>query len=297
MAVMQWYFEKDGKQIGPVEYYVIQQLIEAGQIDVNTMVWSNSPDRSKPEVPEHPVVTAPAKQSSKLPPPLPNAQKQATEATEASMSKSRVPPTLPPASPPPLPTVESKSSTPEPKPKPSGTPWWNTPGVVLLGAAIMYGNRQCNKPDSSSKKEGTSTTTRSPISKDVTVATLRMQWHDETASLTTFASQISPEQRALLGLAAIASGMDIYGARVNLTNTGNIPIRIFPQNILIHFGSQSATVYTCADFRFLQPCVLDPGQSTSGLVSFTASMDVGAAIRLGQGRMSYSDPSINVTDY
>lgn len=129
----------------------------------------------------------------------------------------------------------------------------------------------------------------------VAIARLNLRWIDATDELLPIAQQLSPSEQAALGLAALATGADIYAARVTLSNTGNIPIRCFPENLRIHFGDETAAVYTINDRRFLQRCVVQPGQSASGLVTFTARMDIGAAIRLGNGGMSYADSTIHVT--
>lgn len=131
--------------------------------------------------------------------------------------------------------------------------------------------------------------------KPVQAARLNLRWVDATRELMPLAQQLTPEQRAALGLVALASGADIYGARIYLTNTGNVPIRVYPPNLRIHFGGETAIVYTINDYRFLRPTVLQPGDSTSGLVTYTARMDIGAVIRTGGGEMSYQDPTIQVS--
>ena len=126
-------------------------------------------------------------------------------------------------------------------------------------------------------------------------AEVNLQWTDATSELIVIVQNMPPEQQAALGIAALASGSDIYAARVMLHNTGSLPVTIDPANLRIHFGNESAIVYSYADSRFLRRTQLAPGQSVSGLVTFTARMDIGAAIRSGQGAMSYQDSSISVT--
>ena len=126
-------------------------------------------------------------------------------------------------------------------------------------------------------------------------AEVNLQWTDATSELIVMVQNMPPEQQAALGIAALASGSDIYAARVMLHNTGSLPVTIDPANLRIHFGNESAIVYSYADSRFLRRTQLAPGQSVSGLVTFTARMDIGAAIRSGQGAMSYQDSSISVT--
>ena len=138
------------------------------------------------------------------------------------------------------------------------------------------------------------TITRRPVVETPT-ARLALRCADATDELLPVAQRLSQQEQAALGMMALATGMDIYGARVSLTNTGSVPIRVYPQNLRVHFGNETAFVYTIDDHRFLRPTVLQPGASTSGLVTYTARMDIGASMRLGGGGMSYDDSTIEVT--
>lgn len=51
---------------------------------------------------------------------------------------------------------------------------------------------------------------------------------------------------------------------------------------------------TAADPRFLRACVLQPKESAGGLVMYRAAVEIGAAMRLGRGQFSYTDPSVEV---
>ena len=91
-------------------------------------------------------------------------------------------------------------------------------------------------------------------------------------------------------------GFDIYGARVTLTNTGQTSIQVTPEKLQIVFGDEAASVFVADDPRFLKPTLLRPGQAASGLVMSEARVDIGAAIRLGEGEMSYVDPNLDVVE-
>ncbi len=125
---------------------------------------------------------------------------------------------------------------------------------------------------------------------------VELSWVEATNE---FIARIEPEltdqDRQRLGLAVLLSNSDLYTAKVTLVNRGNIPLRLFPENIRIHYGTDSAIVSTIDRAGFLQSVVLQPGEYTEGLVVFVAQVDIGAAIRLGGGGLSYSDSTINVT--
>ena len=99
----------------------------------------------------------------------------------------------------------------------------------------------------------------------------------------------------MIGFAALSTGIDIYAARVRFLNTGNVPVTISPDYIRIHYGSEQTTVSTVEHPLFLRAGVLAPSQSREGLVAFRARMDIGAAIRMGQGSLSYDDGSVRVS--
>jgi hypothetical protein len=124
---------------------------------------------------------------------------------------------------------------------------------------------------------------------------VHVAWQDGTAELQAMVSELTPEQAVALGLVALFSGKDVYAARVRIANTGNIPVRVFPQNIRIHLGNDSVAITTSNDPRFLQATILQPGSQTEGLVMYQANILAGASVRLGAGGLSYSDATIEVT--
>lgn len=126
------------------------------------------------------------------------------------------------------------------------------------------------------------------------VARLRVSGRDATGELQSLVASLPDEQKALLGLMALASGEDIYAAQITLVNTGALPVQVYPQNLSIHYGKDSTAVKTYDHPRFLRACILQPGEYAQGLVIYSARMDVGAAIRLGGGALAYADPTIEV---
>ena len=126
-------------------------------------------------------------------------------------------------------------------------------------------------------------------------ARLHVVWEDGTPELLAMASELTQEQAVALGLFTLATKSDFYAARVRITNTGDLPVRVYPQNILIRLGNDSTGVITANDPRFLQPMVLEPRTYTDGLVMYKAHVTAGAAVRLGSGGLSYVDDTIEVT--
>jgi hypothetical protein len=128
------------------------------------------------------------------------------------------------------------------------------------------------------------------------VGRLDVTWREATPELQqVLAGGLTQQQQSLLGLAVLTTGMDIYAVRVRLTNTGNVPVTISPESIRIHFGAENTAATTMEHPRFLHAGVVQPNRSMEGLLTFRARLDIGAAIRLGQGTVSYDDDSIQVT--
>lgn len=126
------------------------------------------------------------------------------------------------------------------------------------------------------------------------VARIKVEGSDATSELQLLVAQLPEEKRALLGLAALFSEADVYAAEIQITNTGNAPVRVFPQNLAVRYGDEAARVTTIDHPRFLQASVLQPGEYIRGLVMYEARTDIGAAMRLGAGGISYYDDTIQV---
>ena len=205
----------------------------------------------------------------------------------------------PPVPPPPPPPPESSPS------EPTTGPGFGLPsgciGVVLM-AALFGAVKSCVL--SKVQRPAETVTSYKPVdnsfdsipveSQPTGAARLSVSWSDATAELIAVTQQMTAQERAALGITVLATGMDIYAARINIRNSGSVPVRVYPQNLAIHFGDETAQVYTINDPKFLRAQILQPGASTTGLVCYTARVDIGAAIRTGGGAMSYTDPTIEV---
>lgn len=132
--------------------------------------------------------------------------------------------------------------------------------------------------------------------REVVSPRLSLRWQDATDELTQLIERLSAEQRTVLRITALTMGFDVYAARVELTNQSAVPILISPEKIRVHFGQEAATVSTLDAPQFLREEVLEPGQATTGLITFVARIDIGAAFRLGSGELSYADPGLEMTD-
>ena len=118
---------------------------------------------------------------------------------------------------------------------------------------------------------------------------------DGTATLQALVARLPPAQVQVLGLGVLVTGVDVYGIKVRISNTGTASVRVFPGNLRIHFGQDTVGVMTANHPLFLQPCIVQPGNYVEGLVMYEAAVDVGAVIRLLGTSFSYDDSSITVT--
>lgn len=122
-----------------------------------------------------------------------------------------------------------------------------------------------------------------------------MTGKEATAELQKLFSQLTQAEIVALGLSVVLTGNDIYAGRIKVNNSGSVPVRVFPENVIIHFGNDSVNAYTINHQGFLRQGVLNPGQTMEGLVLFKARIDIGAAIRLLGFNYTYGDDSIQVT--
>jgi hypothetical protein len=159
-------------------------------------------------------------------------------------------------------------------------------GVVILvvAAAAGHGQGEAGAPQVFNAEE----TNVAPV------ARLCISGRDATGELQSFIASLPDEQKALLGLMALATGDDIYAAEITLVNAGGLAVRVYPQNLTIQYGNDSTSVATFSHPRFLQTCVLQPGEYAQGLVMYQARIDIGAAMRLSGGKLAYTDPTIEV---
>ncbi|MCU0543069.1 MAG: hypothetical protein MUE44_13005 [Oscillatoriaceae cyanobacterium Prado104] len=127
------------------------------------------------------------------------------------------------------------------------------------------------------------------------VARLKFSWRSAhslelVAVATKFIMTAKTEDLAAL-VVLILSGHDIYLVRVRLENTGNVPLRVYPQNINSYYGNKSTSVIPIPDNRFLQPGVLNPGYYIDKPVIFIAPYGLSLQRDV---RMGYRDNSIEV---
>ena len=89
----------------------------------------------------------------------------------------------------------------------------------------------------------------------------------------------------------LASGHDVYIVRVRLDNTGNVPLRVYPQYIRAYYRNTYTTVIPIADNRFLQQSILYPNYYIDQPAIFIApyGLDIVRDVRMG-----YADGSIQV---
>jgi hypothetical protein len=105
------------------------------------------------------------------------------------------------------------------------------------------------------------------------VARLNFSWRTAPLELAVVATEfiVKGKTSNFIALAVLlASGHDVYVARVTLHNTGNVPLRVYPQNIKVYYGNKSTNVIPIADNRFLQPDILEPNYYIEKPVIFIA---------------------------
>ncbi len=184
----------------------------------------------------------------------------------------------------------------------SGTGWGcGIVAFIIIGAIAKSCSSSSTKPTASvppSPPPAVAKGNYQPpplFGKPMAVASLHVSARDGTGELQQLLAGLTEGEALALGLSVILTGTDIYAARVRITNTGTVPIRVYPENILVHFGAEYAVVTTINHPRFLQRGVLQPGYYFEGLVIYRARIDIGAAMRLGAGSISYNDDTVVVT--
>jgi hypothetical protein len=186
---------------------------------------------------------------------------------------------------------------------------WGIFGVIALGFLVYhYGFGKVKKSEVSKVSTITSyplITTPTPSTavnqipyqpKPVSqIARIHVTGKEATAELQKLFSQLTQAEIIALGLSVVLTGNDIYAGRIKVSNTGSVPVQVFPENVLIHFGDDSVRAYTINYQGFFRQGVLNPGKTMEGLVLFKARIDIGAAIRLFGFKYTYGDDSIQVT--
>lgn len=190
------------------------------------------------------------------------------------------------------------------KPSSGGGGGWGGGFAVMIVIGVLvkiFGGGKSDKPVSPSAAPPPAITAPAnynpppAYAPPVSVARLNVAGNDGTAELQQLAAGMTRGEAIALGLGVVLTGVDTYAARIRITNTGTVPVRVYPENLAVHFGSEAAGVTTINHPRFLQRGVLQPGYYFEGLVMYQARIDIGAAMRLAGGGLSYNDDTIQVT--
>jgi hypothetical protein len=247
-----WHYRQGDEEGGPVSRDELRRLAESGRLKASSFVRSDDD---------------PAWQPAGL----------CTEFREAFITSP--PPPLPPALP--LP-AQVKPIWP-----------WVAGAVVMLGipAAIvlliaLLGNTERSPAEESIPSEvvagGSPTAEERSASPPLTIS-----GEDATEDLIQMMAEMTEEQQTAIGLQYLATRQDFYGARIRITNRGDVPIRVRPENVRLHLQGDTVGVSSSRDSRFLRTTLLEPGRYVEGLVVYRAHREAGAAMRLGSGRISY----------
>ncbi len=171
---------------------------------------------------------------------------------------------------------------------------------LLVGFLAIVGLVKFKSGRPSSSADPASISSKSPLvptpvpAVATPIARLNVAWWDSTGELQQLVAGMPPQESLALGLSVVLTATDTYAARVRISNTGSVPVRVFPENIVMHFGDDAVGVTTVNHANFLQRGILQPGRFTEGLVLFRARVDIGALIRLGAGALSYQDDTVQV---
>jgi hypothetical protein len=127
------------------------------------------------------------------------------------------------------------------------------------------------------------------------VARLNFSWraaHDLELAAVGIKFILTAQASDFVGLALLlASGHDVYLVRVRLNNTGDVPLRVYPQYLKAYYGNQFTSVIPIADNRFLQPDILQPNYYIDKPVIFIAPYGLNLQRDV---QMGYADNSIQV---
>lgn len=130
-------------------------------------------------------------------------------------------------------------------------------------------------------------TTFSSDTEPLVAPALAISGEDATEDLGRIVAGMTEQQKTAIGQLYLATGQDFYGARVRITNCGDAPIWVRPENVRLHLNGETVGVQSSRDPRFLQSTLLQPGYYVEGLVIYRAYTEAGAAMRLGAGSISY----------
>lgn len=266
----EWYYVKSGKQLGPFSWFQLGQLAKSGVLQpADLIAQAGTP---------HWVA------ASTVPGLFDSAIRPATECRA---------PSAPSASPTWQPVTTSSSQS-------SGrfvaiAAAAGVLTVVLGGGLLLLLVLLCAGLGGTSSEHPASIAPATATQKDRPAARIRVSALDGTSELQRLFANLPEEQLAALGLAVVVTGVDTYAANVRIRNSGNVPIRISPEKLHIHYGGDSVQVFIANHAAFLRSRTIQPGETAEGLVMYRARVDVGAEVRLFGGGISYDDTSLEVT--
>jgi len=280
-----WFYRTGGGEFGPVSQSELAALAVDGKLQVTDFVRDAD---GGAWIPAGACAVTPmfsdSRPTSALPPPLPQYLKQVG----------------------PVPTSDSVavSATLEFAAKPVW-PWVAGAAMVLVVLAagvvgLIAGIG--STPTAQSPTKGPSMV-RNPLldgssgaeSHSATRPHIRVTGRDATDELQAMRSELADEEIRSLDMTYLATGQNLFASRVSISNVGTTPIFVTPDSIRLHLRDETVGVQTSTDDRFLQAVILEPGYYVEGLVVYRATATAGAAMRLGQGGISYDDPSIEVS--
>lgn len=243
-----WHYRQGAAERGPVSTDELRRLAENGRINASSFV------RNDQELTWRPAGTC-------------------TELREAC---SQSPP--PPVPPPPLPT------------KPIW-PWvagaaalLSLPAGAVVLLALLGGTERSTETESVPTEVVVGS---SPTAAERSAAPLTISGEDATEELIRMMAEMTEEQQAAIGVHYLTTGQDFYGARIRITNRGDVPLWVRPENVRLHLQGDTVGVSSSRDPRFLRTTLLQPGRYIEGLVVYRAHPEAGTAMRLGSGRISY----------
>lgn len=243
-----WHYRQGAAERGPVSTDELRRLAESGRINASSFVGN---DQEPTWRPAGTCTELRGAFSQSLPPPLP---------------------------PPPLPT------------KPIW-PWVASAAALLclpaggvVSLALLGGTERSTETES---VPAAVVVDSSPTAAERLSAPLTIGGEDATEELIRMMAEMSEEQQAAIGVHYLTTRQDFYGARIRITNHGDVPLWVRPENIRLHLQGETVGVSSSRDPRFLRTTLLQPGRYVEGLVVYRAHREAGAAMRLGSGRVSY----------
>lgn len=151
-----------------------------------------------------------------------------------------------------------------------------------------------NQPVSPREREPAPQDEPAPVKSSVDeTPAVQMEWRIAQQEIIAYVASL-PDQEKMAALSLLATGQDVYGIYVRLTNVGSVPVDVSPRNVRLSYNGTQIPLHWVDDQRFLRPARLQPNRFTEGMLTFTSFVTVAGAV-LQAGRLSYDDPGIRVT--